>query len=801
MERKEITVLIVSEVLDIEKIILEKFDKESFEIPMELFTSKNLASIDEIQPDLIVIDIINEEESIGNIESIKINNRFNKTPIMIVIEDGYKKNIGKFIEQGVKDYIVKPYDKQDLIIRFRNFFEYVAAIKLYKNRDLQFYALLNNTSYMAWFKDKKSNYIIVNNEFKEHSGKELEVISGRDDNFVWDGKIGEKCREYDLEVMNERKQIVFDEVIEGKKGYRQFNIHKSPVLDEYDNVIGTIGVARDITDLKNKDAELNIIIENIPFAVCLKSNDGTILNINSKFEEYTNLDSSQIIGLDMLGIENFKIEEDIRKEDLEIIKEKKSKVFERHIKVMDKERLMEIYKSPVFDISDEVIGIVALFRDVTEERKMQKHIKKLAYTDALTNLQNRRSLYKYVDCEISKKGLDLTLMIIDLDNFKKLNDSCGHSYGDEALILIANKLKIVCKDAFVGRIGGDEFVVVWENIKNENELRKLTEEILLAIKMEFNKGGKTNIISASIGVVTSNWKDNSIETLLLKGDLALYKAKEKGKNQYVMYTESLEKERIFNLKIERDLRDAVKNDEIDVYYQPQYTSGKELKGFEALFRWKNTMYKDVPVIDLIRIMEECNIIDEISNTILKKAFRFAKRINENSKNIIIVSINISGMQIMNDNFVDKFKDLIKEIDVSPNYIGIEITETVLLSNIDDNIKKIKSLKDLGITISLDDFGTGYSSLNYLIKLPLSQVKIDRSFIQGMNSRYEYIKLVKLIINLAHSISMLVIAEGVEKVSELKILEEINIDYIQGYLFSKPVNELEAENLTRNKSWK
>lgn len=795
MEKKEIIVLIISKELFIENIILDGIYEKSFSDEVKIITQISLDNIDHIQPDLIIIDFVNEEVGRNNIEFIKRNSRFNNVPIIAVLEEVQKKNLKEIINLGVKDYIIKPYSTYEMIIRLKNSLDYIVAIKESKNKKLQFDALLNNTPYMAWFKDKKSNYIMVNDDFKEHSGKDLDTISGRDDKFVWDGQIGGKCREYDLEVMNERKRIIFDEVIPGKKGYRQFNIHKAPVVDEYDNVVGTIGVARDITDLKNKDAKLNIILENIPFAVCLKSNNGTILNINSKFSEYTNLDKLEILDSEMLSAEDSKIKENVRREDLEIINEKKSKIFERHIRNRNEERIVEVYKSPVFDISNEVIGIVALFRDVTDERKNQEYIKKLAYTDALTNLQNRRSLYEYINSEIDKNGLDVILMFIDLDNFKKLNDSCGHSYGDEALILIANKLKKVCKGAFVSRIGGDEFVIVWENIKDNNELRDKIEEILSAIKIEFNKGDKTNIISASIGVVIGNWRDNTIESLLLKGDLALYKAKEKGKNQYIIYTESLEKERIFNLKIERDLRDAVKRDEIDVYYQPQYTSKMELKGFESLFRWKNESYKKVPIIDIINIMEECNIIDEISMTILKKAFKFAKKINKNRDNIIVVSINISGMQIMNDNFVDKFIGLIKEIEVSPSWIGIEITETVLLSNIDENIKKIKELKDLGIMISLDDFGTGYSSLNYLIKLPLSQVKIDRSFIKGMNSRDEYIKLVKLMIDISHSIAIPVIAEGVEELSELKILEKMGIDYIQGYLFSKPVNESEAEKLT------
>lgn len=499
-----------------------------------------------------------------------------------------------------------------------------------------------------------------------------------------------------------------------------------------------------------------------------------------------------IIGQNELKFLNDNIHGFIKDEDNQIIESKKTMIFEREIKNDGRERILEVHKSPVFDESDNIIGIVGLLKDVTEIRKNQEDIRRFAYTDYLTGLLNRRGLNRYIENEIDKnENSRLVVMFVDLDNFKKLNDSFGHYYGDKALKLIGSKLSGFCKKAQCARIGGDEFVIVWENISETQKIKESADRILELLNNEFRRGDRSIQISGSIGILICNQKNFNYEDLLLKGDAALYKAKEKGKNQYVFYTDALEDELNFNLQIEADLRKAVTNNEVDIKYQPQYTPEKELVGFEALFRWKNNKYKDIPVIDLIKIIEKYDVMDSIGDYVIKKSLIFAKEINKKSKRKLVVSVNISALQIMGNMFVEKFKSILTEVGVNPEFVGIEITETVLLENINENIKKIDELKRLGVTIALDDFGTGYSSLNYLVKLPISKVKIDKSFVWGMGIGSEYIKLVNLITEISHSLGLPVVAEGVENIEELELLEEMDVDLIQGYLFSVPLDREEA----------
>lgn len=739
--------------------------------------------------DIIFIDINSEEDE----EILSYLSRREYKNIIIGIDIEKRDTVSKYRYMGIKDLIYKPYNMDEFNLKMNNFICMMKSKHEAKERTLQFNTLLNNVPYMAWFKNTNSEYMLVNDEFKEHCGKDIDIINGRDDQFVWDGQIGENCRKYDMQVMLERKQIVFDEVIPGRKGYKEFNIYKAPFIDDNNIVKGTIGIARDITDLKNKDAKFKMLIENIPFTIYMKDLRGTILSSNRNFltsfnlteEDYKNLREEDLFG------DTFK--DIIELEDKKIISEKTSINFVRVLEQNGEKKIVEIYKAPVIEISREVQGIVCVMRDVTDIKAQEEKIKEMAYTDSLTNLANRRGLYNYIENEFSKENFKITVMFIDLDNFKLINDSFGHFYGDDALRTFCKRLSEICEDGFISRMGGDEFVVVWKNICDEELLTEKAEEII-QIFTDSKSDGKLRKISVSIGIVSGSTENESIDTLLMKGDMALYYAKEKGKSQYVFYNSQLDEKRCLNQEIENDLRMAIERKELYLNYQPQYDCSGKLKGFEALLRWRNPKYKNLPIIEVIKIMEKTNLIDEIGRFVIKTAFAFSKKLNRNREKKIIVCVNISSIQIMKSNFVRKIKKYLKELDVDPKGVGIEITETILLENIDENIKKLHELKELGMAISLDDFGTGYSSFNYLVRLPLSSIKIDKSFIRGINIVDEYRKLIEFTLNAGHALKLKVVGEGVETETEFKILKKMGIDYIQGYLFSKPVSEEEAEKI-------
>lgn len=546
----------------------------------------------------------------------------------------------------------------------------------------------------------------------------------------------------------------------------------------------------------NKENKLDVVIENIPFGVCLRDLEGKILHYNKQFLELFDIKDQEIYKSHIQDIVDREYINYMDEIEHEMMQEKKHIVSEYVMDTLKGKKILEVNKAPIIDLSNQVIGMITLFRDVTDSRSKEKEVTKLAYTDWLTNLFNRRGLYSYIECERRKSHFDLTVMFIDLDNFKRLNDSCGHYYGDEALVCLANKLKSTCTDAFIARVGGDEFVVVWKNLNTREAIEQRADQLLNVMQTEFCTKDKLSIVSASIGIVQGNTEEDDINSLLVKGDLALYKAKEKGKNQYVFYTDQLEQERILRLQIEEDLQEIIKKNEIMLHYQPQYSVKGELKAFEALFRWNNEKYTHMPVIEVIKIIEESSLIDIIGDCIIREACQFAKRINENRADKILVFVNLSAMQIMNPGFIKRIDMILKEVGVLPACIGIEITESILLEDVELSIEKIQKLRDRGISIALDDFGAGCSSFNYLVQLPLSQVKIDQSFVRQIGESEQYNKLVKLMIDGAHSLELPVVAEGVETREEFELLKQMNIDYLQGYLFSKPLPEKEAIQLTK-----
>lgn len=758
------------------------------QIKKDIHLIQQIEYLEEIsQVDILIITQSSLSKLIGKLKEIQLN--VDKQPVIILIlNTRQKKHIEKVLKLGIRYYINMPYKKVELQYTVQKAIYDIRLLKNMKTIKRDFNRVFNETPNMAWFKDKNSRYIKANYKFLEHAGKEHLEVKGKDDHEVWDGQIGEMCRVYDQRVMEENAKVIFDEIIPGKNGYRQFHVHKIPRYNDEGVVCGTIGIAIDITDFKNSDMRYNIIINDIPIGICIKDCKGNIIDANKTFTDALNISLEELQSYNIKEMWPDAYSEYVEKEDQEVLRQKRTLKFDRDITHDNQRYILKVYKTPLLDISGENIGVVGIYSDITKEREAEEYAYKIAYTDYLTGLSNRRGLYNYVQENATQ---NISVMFLDLDNFKELNDSHGHYYGDQALIKVANELRVMSSEAFVARIGGDEFIVVYQGDKESPLLREKAEQIIVNIKNVFKENDKMSRISVSIGVVKGDLKKDTIETLLAKGDLALYKAKEQGKDRYVFYIDAFETERRFNIEIARAIQNSINNKEINIHYQPYFSTGKtindiKLKGFEALLRWDNPRYKHVPIIDIIKLIEQGGMIHQVGEYVLEEAMKFCKYINQNSLEPLVVAINISALQIMESQFVSKFKSIMEKVDVDPCLISLELTETVLLNNIEENVKKIESLRDMGIRIALDDFGTGYSSLSYLSKLPISTMKIDRSFIQEIRNSQENEKLVKLMIDTAHLLHIQVIAEGVEEKETLEILRSLGSDMIQGYLFSSPV---------------
>ncbi|WP_461206835.1 ABC transporter substrate binding protein [Clostridium sp. DL1XJH146] len=424
-----------------------------------------------------------------------------------------------------------------------------------------------------------------------------------------------------------------------------------------------------------------------------------------------------------------------------------------------------------------------------------------AYFDELTGLPNKANLNDKISKLIDAEDFNnkFAILFIGLDNFKIINDTFGHSVGDEVIKIIGTRLKGVnIQNKFVSRLAGDEFIILIENCNNTFEIKDEVNKIHKLFKKSIESKGNKFYVSVSTGVSLYPKDGLSVTDLLKNADAAMYKAKINGKNGNQFYRQSINEDLSRKLVIQNGLHSALENNEFSLVFQPQIDIKiGRIVGYEALIRWHNPKMGFVSPNEFIPIAEENGLIIDIGNWVLEQSCLFANRINNIVEENIVVSVNISSKQLMQDDFVSIVQNTLDKYNVNTELIELEITETSLIENFEYNAEKLLSLKVMGFRIALDDFGTGYSSLYYLSKLNIDTLKIDKSFIDDILIQDKN-NLTEAIILIAHNIGLNVVAEGVEESLQLATLNKYRCDYVQGYIFSKPVYENQAIELLSKK---
>ncbi|WP_066051410.1 putative bifunctional diguanylate cyclase/phosphodiesterase [Robertmurraya korlensis] len=421
----------------------------------------------------------------------------------------------------------------------------------------------------------------------------------------------------------------------------------------------------------------------------------------------------------------------------------------------------------------------------------------LAYHDVVTGLPNRRFIEKRLSRAISnhngRSKKKIAFLLLDLDRFKHINDSLGHSYGDLLLKEVGDRLSSSLKpNELVCRIGGDEYGILLENT-NELKINQMAEDILTALRKTYDIRGEELYVTPSIGVSIFPDHGNTFESLLMKADTAMYKVKEAGKNHYKIYNEEMDIEP--QVTMENALRKGIERNELELFYQPQVSlENNQIVGVEALLRWIRPEQGMVPPCEFIPLAEETGLILPIGEWVLKEACLQSVAWEKQGLSPVRIAVNISAIQFKQSNFIEKVTATLFETKANPEYIELEITESVAMGSIEDTLAKLQALKEMGFYIAIDDFGTGYSSLQYLNQYPIDRLKIDRSFISSLNTSEKNVAIVKLIVLMAKGLNYKVIAEGVEEESQKVFLRSIDCDEFQGYLFSPPLNKLDTEAL-------
>jgi diguanylate cyclase (GGDEF)-like protein/PAS domain S-box-containing protein len=457
--------------------------------------------------------------------------------------------------------------------------------------------------------------------------------------------------------------------------------------------------------------------------------------------------------------------------------------------------------SPLCDVNDRSIGLIAYITDITERKQAEERIHHLAYYDALTNLPNRSLLTKLVDQALTvaqRSKQTGCVMFIDLNRFKMINDTLGREIGDALLREVAQRFRLALRDQdIVARLGGDEFAVSLFDISQHYEASMVAQKLLQALNAPFIIDGHDLRVGASIGISVYPQDGPDAETLLRLADIAMYRAKQGGDSDaenVAFYSQDMNQGMQERMRIESGLRQALGNGQLMLHYQPKYSiASGQIIGAEALVRWMHPERGLVPPAEFIPLAEATGLVVQVGEWVLEAACAQAQRWKEMGLPPIRLAVNVSAREFTSA-LPGRVTETLKRYGLEPSWLELEITESTLMHNIDRVIGIMDRLTALGITLSLDDFGTGYSSLSYLKRFPIDTLKIDRSFTTGIPGDTNDCAIASTIISIAQQLQHKVIAEGVETVEQLAFLKDSGCDEVQGYLFSRPLPAVEFENV-------
>ncbi|MCW8859298.1 MAG: EAL domain-containing protein, partial [Deltaproteobacteria bacterium] len=433
-----------------------------------------------------------------------------------------------------------------------------------------------------------------------------------------------------------------------------------------------------------------------------------------------------------------------------------------------------------------------IFEDITQRKADQKHIEQLAFYDNLTGLPNRvlmqDRLSQMTACA-KRSDKKIGLFFLDLDHFKRINDTFGHDTGDQLLNVVAKRLRSVLRDCdTVCRLGGDEFVVLVDDIVNRNGAAMIACKILEALAHSIVLKGKEVYSSTSIGISIYPEDSADPDSLLKNADAAMYQAKEGGRNTYRFYSSEMNSKALEQLLLANDLRKALERDEFYLDYQPQIDLYEgRIIGTEALLRWQHADFGKISPAQFIPLAEETGLILPIGQWVLAKACQKTREIQQRCNIPLRVAVNLSTKQFQDPNLLTYVKEILASTGLAAEDLELEITESILMENVEKAQQILHQLKAMGVTLAIDDFGTGYSSLSYLRTFPIDRLKIDKSFIQKITTHPDDAAITKAIIAMGHSIGVKIVAEGVEHKNEMTYLQENNCDEAQGFYFSHPID--------------
>ncbi|MDQ3755470.1 MAG: EAL domain-containing protein [Acidobacteriota bacterium] len=604
---------------------------------------------------------------------------------------------------------------------------------------------------------------------------------------------------YEVEIMTKERRRLTLEV-------------SSRLLSRDGQPIGIQGIARDITQRKRAEAALREseeryreLFENANDIIYTHDLKGNFTSLNKAGERITGYTREEVLSLnvaDLVAPEHLPL---ARQMISRKASERVSTVYELEIMAKGGQRVTLEASTQLIYEDGRPAGIQGVARDITERKVAAERLRHDAYHDALTGLPNRLLLADHLRLAIERAKRYpahlFAVLFMDIDRFKNINDSLGHTVGDELLIAIAGRLeKCLRPGDTVARLGGDEFTILLDGISGIADAIRVAERVQLELMMPFSLGGGRDVFTtASVGIASSTLGYERPEDILRDADAAMYRAKMLGKARHAIFDKSMHERALTALQLESDMRRAIEREEFRIEYQPIISlQTGQLSGFESLVRWQHPTRGLINPAEFIPVAEETGLIVPLGLWVLRAACEQMQSWQRRCAlfQSLTLSVNLSGKQLAQPDLFEQMYQVLRDIEIAPDCLQLEITESVIMENAEEAIEMLTRLKELKLRLTIDDFGTGYSSLSYLHRFPVDMLKIDRSFVSRMIGSAENAEIVRTIITLANNLNMAVIAEGVETAEQLSRLRDLRCEYGQGYFFANPLDDAAAEALLK-----
>jgi diguanylate cyclase (GGDEF)-like protein/PAS domain S-box-containing protein len=679
--------------------------------------------------------------------------------------------------------------------------------ELDKSRQL-FASFMENSPAMAFIKDLSGRYIFCNPAFGECLGLPAQQIIGRDDMAIWPEDVARMIREYDVFVQREGQPLLVNEQVHPRDGgpVRHLQVSKFPLMQK-GSITAVAGIALDLTRqvrtelaLQQSEDRHRIVAEYTHGMECWISPSGEMIYVSPSCERITGYPREHFLA-DRNGLENL-----VHPDDVEAWRQFHSQSLDDEsldYRIRHKngsQRWVNEVKRDVMGGNGGSLGVRISLRDITDRKKMELQLRHLALHDPLTGLANRTlcldRIRQAVERSRRRKPHSFSIIFLDLDRFKVLNDSLGHAFGDQVLIAVSELLRGSIRSLdTVSRFGGDEFVILLEELSSPREAIQAVQRIREVLRQPFSLEGHEVQLTASMGLTLGMQGAESPEDLLRNANVAMHQAKKAGRNRFKAFTQAMLDRASNLLVLETDLRGAIAKGEFFLVYQPivRLDGTAALHGFEALIRWNHPQKGLISPGEFIPVAEESGLIVDIGLMVLREASKTLQAWRESTPlaTDLVMSVNLSPRQFSDTTLVEAVKTVLAETGLPPKALKLEITESAIMDNAASAADKLRKLKALGMALSIDDFGTGYSSMSSLQQFPMDTLKIDLSFVQRMEAGPEGLEIVKAIISLAHSLQLQVIAEGVERETQRDLLRGLACEFAQGYLYARPLPAQQA----------